>query len=507
MSNSWFVTTVIFMPLLGSLSMLLFQGRKGHFYHWLALFWTTLTLGLTGVLITRFQNEAGTDASFQLIDQLSWIPQFGIQYQVGVDGLSLPMVVLTALIMVIAVLASWGIEKRPQLYFFLLMMVETAVMGVFTSLDLFLFFVMWELELIPMYFLIGIWGGPRREYASIKFILYTMGASGLMLVSFMAIYFLSPTHTFDVIVLLQHHEAILSNMASEFQTVIYVALFICFAVKLPMVPFHTWLPDAHVEAPTPISVILAGVLLKMGSYGIIRFNLGFFPEITQTLAVGIAILGMINILYGALLALAQTDMKRVIAYSSVSHMGFVLLGLAALNIMGLNGAILQMFTHGTITALLFVFVGIIYDRTHTRDIAQLGGLSARMPLASALFVLGALAAAGAPGMSGFASEFLIFVGAYSNNLTGILHFVIQGVTIASAISIILGAAYMLWLTQRVFFGPLPTAWDNLTDLNRVEALNVAILVAFVIVIGFYPALLVDYINPASEHLISMLPKL
>jgi NADH-quinone oxidoreductase subunit M len=508
--NSFLLSAVVFTPLLGALSLFLFRSQKERFYHWMGAFWTGLTLVLSLILLGGYQIQPALKAGeqgFQFIDRLPWIKAFNIQYQVGVDGLSLPMVVLTALILLIAVFASWNLKERPRLYFAMLLIMETGVLGVFSSLDLFLFFVMWELELIPMYFLIGIWGGARREYAALKFILYTMLASALMMVSFLAIYFLSDTRTFDVIVLLQNHNQILAGLLPAFQIGMFLCLFFCFAVKLPMVPFHTWLPDAHVEAPTAISVVLAGVLLKMGAYGIIRFGFGFFPEMGKQMAPALAILGAINILYGAMLALAQTDMKRVIAYSSVSHMGFVLLGLASLNPMGFNGAILQMFTHGTITALLFLFVGVVYDRTHTRAIADLGGLSKPMPLAAAFFVFSSLAAVGAPGLSGFVSEFLIFAGSYGNALSGVPHFIVQIATIASALGIILGAGYTLWLTQRVFFGAVPERWQALPDMNRVELLNVLVLALLVIVIGLYPALLVDYINPASQQLLSTLPGL
>ncbi len=501
MSNH-LLTLILFMPMVGAASMALIKSEKEHFYHWLAAFWTGLTFVLSLLMLGQYDiNNTG----FQFVDAYQWMPQFNIQYQVGVDGLSLPMVILTSLIVFIAVFVSWNIKDRPRLFFTMLLLMETGVLGVFTSLDLFLFFVMWELELIPMYFLIGLWGGARRQYASMKFILYTMLASAFMFIAFLVIYFMSPLRTFDVITLLQNQDSILAGLSRPFQLTMFVALLCCFAVKLPVVPFHTWLPDAHVEAPTAISVVLAGVLLKMGAYGMIRFNMGFFPDMMYELSVLFAALGMINIVYGSFLALAQTDMKRVIAYSSVSHMGFVLLGLAAWNATGLNGAILQMFTHGTITALLFIFVGVVYERTHTRQFADLGGLSAKMPLAAALFVISALASVGAPGMSGFVSEFLIFTGTYANPLTGTAHALIQIFTILSAIGIILGAGYMLWLTRRVFFGPLPERWKDLGDIQPIETATVAILMLLVFALGIYPALLVDYINPAAVQLLSQAP--
>lgn len=502
-SNSYLLSAIVFLPLLGALSMAVFKSDKPKFYHWLAVFWTGLTLVLSVILLSQFSHEPPAGSlGFQFLDRLPWIPEFNVYYQVGVDGLSMPMVLLTALILFLAVFVSWKTEDRARLFFAMLLIMETGVLGVFASLDLFMFFAMWELELIPMYFLIGLWGGPRREYAAIKFILYTMLASAFMLIAFLVIYFQSAPHTFDLLVLMQNRNSLLAGMAPALQMTIFLGLFFCFAVKLPMVPFHTWLPDAHVEAPTAISVILAGVLLKMGAYGMMRFGIGLFPDMVKSISVGLAIMGMINIIYGAFLALAQTDMKRVIAYSSVSHMGFILLGMAAWNSLGLNGAILQMFTHGTITALLFIFVGIVYDRTHTRDLAALGGLSSKMPLAAGLFVLSALASVGAPGMSGFVSEFLIFTGTYGNSLEGLSHSVVQLVTIASALGIILSAAYMLWLTRRVFFGPMSERWQDLQDINKIELLTVVVLMVLVIALGVYPALLVDYINPASVQLLS-----
>jgi NADH-quinone oxidoreductase subunit M len=413
------------------------------------------------------------------------------------------MVLLTSLIMIVGVLASWNVSKMPKVYFFLALIMQTAIYGVFTSLDLFLFFIMWELELIPMYFLIGIWGGPRKEYAAMKFLLYTSFAGAFMLIVFIAIYF--NTGTFDYVELVKSN-SIFANLGIGIQLLAFASLFLCFAVKLPMVPFHTWLPDAHVEAPTAMSIILAGVLLKMGSYGMVRFCFGLFPNVlkpnlTQELGVWsnvglwLAALGTINILYGAFLALAQTDMKKVIAYSSVSHMGFVLLGMSGLNASGINGAILQMFTHGTVTALMFLFVGVVYDRTHTREIAKLGGLGKQMPIAGAFFVAISLAGVAVPGMNSFVSEFLIFLGAFQTH---------PYLTAAAATSVIFGAAYTLWLNERVFFGPMSQNWKGLPDINKIETFNAVLLLVIVLLTGLYPALLMDIINPATKQIINIL---
>jgi len=489
--NTLLLTTITFLPMLGSIIVVLLPSSwdAKKLPHKFTLFFTILTLGLS-VLLALLYNPSG---GFQFIDKFSWIPNFDINYHLGVDGLSLPMVVLTTIIMFIACLASWNITQRPRLYFFLFLVLETGILGVFTSLDLVLFFIMWELELIPMYFLIGVWGGPRREYAAIKFILYTVFGSALMLISFLAIYFTTQPHTFSIIELLKTHP--FSGFPMHIKYLPFIGIFICFAIKLPMCPLHTWLPDAHVEAPTPISVILAGVLLKMGAYGIIRINFGLFPDVTKNFIIFIAIFGVINIIYGAFLTLAQDDMKRVIAYSSISHMGFVFLGLSALNPLGINGGILQMFSHGLITALLFLFVGIVYDRTHTRSIKELGGIVRKMPLATALFIAASLAAVGAPGFSGFVSEFLVFLGAYQTH---------PSLTVIAATGIVLTAAYMLWLAQRVCFGEMPAKWANLTDANGREIFYLVVLLIIVLIIGVYPSVIMDIVNPATMDLMRIL---
>jgi len=501
--NGLFLTLIIFFPMLGGLIQLMLpkpaEGNK--LPHRVALITTAITFIFSLMLAMNFKPSADPSAmfNFQFVDKFSWIPVINSYYYVAVDGLSIPMVLLTSLIMIVAVLASWKVEKMPRMYFFLMMVMQTAVLGVFTSLDLFLFFVMWELELIPMYFLIGIWGGARREYAAMKFILYTSFASAFMLVVFLGIFL--TTGSFDYVQLAQSGNKVFANLGMTVQTLAFISLMICFAVKLPMVPFHTWLPDAHVEAPTALSIVLAGVLLKMGSYGMIRFGFGLFPDVVSVkntvLDIGfwLAALGTINIMYGAFLALAQTDMKKVIAYSSVSHMGFVLLGMAGLNANGLNGAILQMFTHGTITAMMFLFVGVVYDRTHTREIAKLGGLAQQMPIAGAFFVAISMAGVAVPGMNSFVSEFLVFAGSFQTH---------PYLCALAAFSVVIGAAYTLWLNERVFFGPLPSAWKGLPDIDKLETFSVVLLMTIVVATGLYPALLLDIINPATKQLMFLM---
>lgn len=501
--NSFLLTSIIFLPILGAIAQWLVPDSMASkkIPHKVALVFAFITFFMSLMMAGGFKPlpaDAASPFNFQFVDKLSWIPLLNTFYYVAVDGLSLPMVLLTNLIMIVSIFASWNVEKTPRMYFFLLGIMQTAVLGVFTSLDLFLFFVMWELELIPMYFLIGIWGGPRREYAAMKFILYTSFASAFMFLVFLGIYF--NTGTFDYVQLVETARPF-ANLGMGVQVLAFVALFICFAVKLPMVPFHTWLPDAHVEAPTAMSILLAGVLLKMGSYGMIRFGFGMFPDVLSSkneivdIGLWLAVLGTINIMYGAFLALAQTDMKKVIAYSSVSHMGFVLLGMSGLNANGLNGAILQMFTHGTITAMMFLFVGVVYDRTHTREIAKLGGLGQQMPIAGAFFVAVSLAGVAVPGMNSFVSEFMVFAGSFQAH---------PYLAATAALSVIIGAAYTLWLNERVFFGPMPSEWRGLPDINKVETFSATVLMIIVLVTGLYPALLMDIINPATKQLMMIM---
>lgn len=493
--NTLFLTILVLLPLLGALGIALAPDPEtGRVPQAIATATTALTFLFACILAGNFNPASTRTNPFQFIDKANWLPQLNIQYYVGVDGISLPLILLTTLLMLIAVLASGGITQRRKLYFSLLLVIETAVLGVFTALDLFLFFTFWEMELLPMYVLIGVFGGKNREYAAMKFILYTMLASVGMLVVFLGIYFLNPAHTFDYVALLG--TKVFGQYATWIQAAAWGFLFLAFAVKLPMVPFHTWLPDAHVEAPTAVSVVLAGVLLKMGGYGMIRFNLGLFGlESAKPLLIVVALLGAVNVVYGALVALAQTDLKRVVAYSSVSQMGFVLLGVAAMNQMGFNGALVQMISHGVITAMLFLVVGIIHDRTQTRDIKDLGGLATGMPLAGALFVLAALATAGVPGLSGFAGEFLVFLGAFQSQ---------AALTAVAATSLVLTAAYMLWLTQRVWFQALPDRWAKVADLTTVEAVSLTALAVVVLAVGLYPALLTDVINPATTKLVGLL---
>jgi NADH-quinone oxidoreductase subunit M len=384
------------------------------------------------------------------------------------------------------------------------------MMGVFVALDLFLFYVFWELMLLPMYFLIGIWGGPRKEYAAIKFFIYTLFGSIFILLVMIGLYFSATevinggekVFTFNMLALMDQANYSANGILSPFnpnnlRLLAYLALFVGFAIKIPMFPFHTWLPDAHVEAPTPISVILAGVLLKMGTYGILRISYPIFPDITRDLMWFIALFGMINIIYGALVALAQKDFKKLIAYSSISHMGYVLLGMASLSTTGINGAIFQMFNHGTITAMLFLIVGVVYDRAHTRGIYDFGGLATQMPVYTGFVTVAFFAAIGLPSLSGFISEALVFVGAFGESSIRIL-------AIVSTLGILLGASYMLWTLQRIFFGKLNEKWNKLTDIDPREYVMFIPLTIIIIFLGIYPSAMLDIMNTSVNTLVQFM---
>ena len=507
---------ITFLPIVGMVVVLLLPKNNKNAMRWTSLAFTVLQVVLAGVIFMNFNksmagiNNADTMQFKELftwidIKSVSWFGRIHIEYFLGIDGISTPMVLLTALISFVAVIASWNIEKSVKGYFALLLLLDTGMMGVFVSLDFFLFYVFWEVMLLPMYFLIGIWGGPRREYAAIKFFIYTLFGSVLMLLALLALYFsvtvLDPStgekiHTFNMLAMMNPANfepgSILSGLNTYWRYVAYVALFIGFAIKVPLFPFHTWLPDAHVEAPTAISVILAGVLLKMGTYGLMRVAFPIFPDAAMYYLYPLAFIGFINIVYGALCAMAQKDFKKLIAYSSISHMGIVILGMTAMNTQGMVGAAFQMFNHGTITAMLFLIVGVIYDRTHTRGLDDFGGLMNQMPKYSAVMVIAFFAALGLPGLSGFISEAFSFLGAFQN---------FRWLTIASTLGIVLTAGYMLWTLQRVFLGTLPERWKDLTDINGRELVALVPLAIIVIILGIYPTPMLDLMNTSANYLV------
>jgi NADH-quinone oxidoreductase subunit M len=479
------LTWMIFLPVLGAIVVLCLPRNATTLIKSVAAAFTVPPLLMA---VWLFQNFDRTTNEMQFVTKVPWIPSFNIQYFVGVDGISITMVLLTALLSFLCIFASWGIEKAVKAYFSLFLILDAAMMGVFCALDFFLFFVFWEVMLLPMYFLIGIWGGPRREYAAIKFFLYTMVGSVLMLVAMLALYFYSEPHTFDMLELASR-----SNTYSQgFQRLAWIALFIGFAIKIPAFPFHTWLPDAHVEAPTAISVILAGVLLKMGTYGLLRINYPMLPAATLDFAFWCLIaLGAWNIVYGALCAMAQTDFKKLIAYSSVSHMGYVMFGMATLTSEGINGAVLQMFNHGTVTAMLFLLVGVIYDRAHHREINGFGGIAGIMPFYTGWTALAFFAAMGLPGLSAFISEVLVLLGGWRNYPI---------VTIIAASAVVLTAGYMLWAMQRIYLGKPNEKYLGLPDINAREVFTLVPLGVLVIVLGVYPRPVLDLINVSLVHL-------
>ena len=498
------LSLMIFIPLLGMVVVLLLPRESEELVKRVTLLFTLIPLALAVYLFISYdRSTAGT----QYVTNVPWIDAFNIQYHVGIDGLSVTLLLLTALLGPICVIASWrNIEKGIKAYMALFLLLETGMLGFFAALDLFLFYVFFELTLLPMYFLIGIWGGPRREYAAIKFFLYTLFGSVLMLVAMIAVYLNSGdpgARTFDIptlITLAATEGHALNNL--NFQIWVFVGFFIGFAVKVPIFPFHTWLPDAHVEAPTAISVILAGILLKMGTYGLVRVNMAMFPQGLDHFTNGIgfwgnslALLGFINIVYGSFCALAQTDFKKLVAYSSIGHMGFVILGLAARNSEGITGAILQMFNHGVISAMLFLLVGVLYDRAHHREINDFGGLGTRMPVYTGITTLAFMASLGLPGLSGFVGEALSLLGAYDK---------FKMLTILSTIGIVVGAAYFLWTLQRVFLGTLNPKYEELPEINGREILTLVPLGILTIVLGVWPNFAIDMFRESVTNLIDVL---
>jgi NADH-quinone oxidoreductase subunit M len=498
--EQWVLTLMTFVPLLGAAVITFLPKDQHNLIRWTAAAFAAVPL-LLAFWVWQTFNRAGVGvddlAGFQYVVKLPWIPAYNIEYFIGVDGLSAPMVLLTALLSFLCIFASWGISKQLKGYFALFLLLETGMMGTFVSLDFILFYVFWEVMLLPMYFLIGIWGGPRREYAAIKFFLYTLAGSVLMLVGILALYF-QGGQTFSLIELMAHARDFanpaLTIFGMNFAKVLFVAFFIGFAIKVPVWPFHTWLPDAHVEAPTAISVILAGVLLKMGTYGMMRISMPIFPGAMQDFAFAIAVLGVINILYGAYCAMAQEDLKKLVAYSSVSHMGYVMLGMAALTPQGMTGAALQMFNHGTITAMMFLLVGVVYDRAHHRQINGFGGLGAVMPVYTGVAMLAFFASMGLPGLSGFIAEVLVFLGAFQSY---------KWLTFLSALGIILTAGYLLWMIKRVFLGPLNEKYKDMPEINARELFTLVPIGLIVIYLGIYPIPVMDLMDGATERLVTL----
>ncbi|MDO8964156.1 MAG: NADH-quinone oxidoreductase subunit M [Coriobacteriia bacterium] len=491
---SYLLTIIVFLPLLGlAVTALLPRGSAG-LAKWVALGVTVADLALTGWLVAVFDRGNG---GMQFVEDLAWVPQAGIRYHLGVDGISITMLALATLLGVVAVVASWKVTDRPKAYFAMLLLLQVGMNGVFLALDFVLFYVFWELVLVPMFFLIGMWGGARREYASIKFFIYTLAGSVFMLVGILALYL--QTGSFDLVALATKGAGGL--LPVDFQNWMFLLFFLGFAVKVPIWPLHTWLPDAHVEAPTAASVLLAGILLKMGTYGFIRVSLPILPDAAQAWAPWLALLAVISIIYGAAVAFAQTDLKKLVAYSSVSHMGFVMLGIASMTPEGLNGAVAVMFSHGVVTGMLFLLVGVVYDRAHTRQIAEISGLSTAMPVAGGLLAFASFASLGLPGLSGFVGEFLSLLGSWKAG-QGAAPLVPAWMTVIAAIGVLLAAAYMLWMVLRVVLGRPSERVTGLPDISGRELLALAPLGVLTVVVGLWWGSLLQFVDPAVKALLA-----
>lgn len=489
--KQYLLTILILLPVLGAVvSAVYSQVNKndGH-YKWIALSFSVATFVLSLMLIS------GTGAvAYSFEQNANWIGAIGARYHLGVDGISLWLVILTTLLMPIAVLSSWTAVKKRQLsYYVFLLLLEGAMVGVFVSLDLLLFYLFFEASLVPMFFLIGIWGGERRIYAAVKFFIYTAVGSLLMLVGIIALYFIFGS--FDYVTMVQAMSAGSTALSPRAEFWLFLAFAFAFCIKIPLFPLHTWLPDAHTEAPTAGSVILAGVLLKMGTYGLLRFNLGLFPNMSRQFAWLMITLAVIGIIYGALVAMVQPDVKRLVAYSSVSHMGFVVLGIFSFTELGMQGALYQMLNHGVSTGALFLFVGFIYERRHTRMITDFGGLSTPMPWFSTLFVIASLSSIGLPFLNGFVGEFLIMIGSWTSNAIPYPRIA----TMLAATGVIWAAVYMLWMLQRVLFGKVTNPENqNLYDLNAREVGLLIPLLVLMLLMGVFPRPFLDRSQASVE---------
>jgi len=482
-----FLDVVIFLPLVGGILLGLVPKNDGLIRYGALVITLTTFVASLGVMANFDAGEAG----FQLGSSAEWIPEWGVGYLTGIDGISLWMVMLTTFLTPLAVLASWSMTERVKPFFVFLLALETGMLGVFCSLDMFLFYVFWEVSLVPMYFLIGIWGYGNRVYAAMKFFLFTLAGSLLMLVAILYLYFAAGGEpTFD-------YQALLGTpLTLDVQRLLFLGFFASFAVKVPLVPLHTWLPDAHTEAPTAGSVMLAAVLLKLGAYGLVRFAIPLFPDAARELAPLVLTLAIIGIIYGALVAIVQKDLKRLVAYSSIAHLGFVVLGMFVGTVQGMSGGILQMVNHGLSTGALFMLVGLLYERRHTRAIANYGGLAKSAPVLAGVFLFIVMSSIGLPGLNGFVGEFLILVGTFSSY---------RWWAVPATFGVVLAAIYLLWAYQRVFHGPIThPANAELSDMKAREWLMLAPIMALIVFIGVYPKPFLDRIEPSATKVVTQL---
>jgi NADH-quinone oxidoreductase subunit M len=492
--QSLLLTVLIFLPMAGVLALLVLRSDDHDWIRRLALVAALAEFLFSLLLLRGFDAANGT---FQFQEFHNWIPSLGIHYHLGMDGISLFLVLLSTFLTPIAMLASWNsIQERVKAFFIALLVLETGMIGVFLSLDLILFFLFWEAMLIPMYFLIGVWGHGRRIYAAIKFILYTMFGSILMFVAM--IWLAQLAHTFDIVAIQERLMTGQLLLSSRTEMLLFAAFFVAFAIKVPLFPFHTWLPDAHTEAPTAGSILLAGVLLKMGAYGMLRFCLPLFPDASRRFAPEVATLAIIGIIYGALVAMVQTDLKRLVAYSSVSHMGFIVLGIFALHPISENGAVFQMLAHGVTTGALFLAVGMLYDRRHTFEIREYGGLATPMPVLAAFYLFICFASAGLPMLNGFVGEFLILIGTFVRHASWASW---------AALGVIFSAVYLLWSYQRVFFGPVTQERNRtLTDASVRERSLLAVMAVMILWMGIGSTGFTRRIEPSVTYLLETMQR-